>query len=205
MDPSRLSAVVKAYDIRGVVPDQLDETLSRATGAAFVQTLSEEGSVAGLVVGYDMRPSSPGLARAFADGAAAAGVDVTLIGLASTDELYCASGLLGLPGAMFTASHNPAQYNGIKLCRAYAAPVGQESGLGRIVEDMAGTEIVKSAPDYLQVRFTTPVMKFVDDAEFWYDPSTQVIQVRSASRLGSKDFGTNRRRIEQIRQALAAR
>ncbi|HEX5018288.1 MAG TPA: phosphomannomutase/phosphoglucomutase [Actinomycetes bacterium] len=137
VDQSRLSAVVKAYDIRGIVPDQLDETLSRATGAAFVQTLSEEGSVAGLVVGYDMRPSSPGLARAFADGAAAAGVDVTLIGLASTDELYCASGLLGLPGAMFTASHNPAQYNGIKLCRAYAAPVGQESGLGRIVELLA--------------------------------------------------------------------
>ena len=77
--------------------------------------------------------------------------------------------------------------------------------LRRIIEGMDGAEIVKSAPDYLQVRFTTPVMKFIDDAEFWYDPSVQAIQVRSASRLGSKDFGTNRKRIEEIRQALAAR
>jgi phosphomannomutase len=84
-----------------------------------------------------MRPTSPDLAAAFADGASAAGVDVTLIGLASTDQLYCASGLLGLAGAMFTASHNPAQYNGIKLCRAYAAPVGQESGLGEIKDALA--------------------------------------------------------------------
>ncbi len=84
-----------------------------------------------------MRPTSPELAAAFADGVAAAGVDVTLIGLASTDQLYCASGLLGLPGAMFTASHNPAQYNGIKLCRAYAAPVGQESGLAEIRDALA--------------------------------------------------------------------
>jgi phosphomannomutase len=83
-------------------------------------------------VGYDMRPSSPDLARAFAEGAAATGTDVIIIGLASTDELYCASGLLGRPGAMFTASHNPAQYNGIKMCRAFAAPVGQESGLQQI-------------------------------------------------------------------------
>jgi phosphomannomutase len=84
-----------------------------------------------------MRPTSPELAASFADGVAAAGVDVTLIGLASTDELYCASGLLGLPGAMFTASHNPAQYNGIKLCRAHAAPVGQESGLAEIRDALA--------------------------------------------------------------------
>jgi phosphomannomutase len=140
-----LSQIIKAYDIRGVVPDQLDDDVARATGAAFVRVLSDEAdagdaadradsAVTGVVVGHDMRPSSPALARAFAEGVASEGVEVTMIGLASTDELYCASGLLGLPGAMFTASHNPAQYNGIKLCRAYAAPVGQESGLGQIAE-----------------------------------------------------------------------
>ena len=133
-EPALLSTIIKAYDIRGTVPDQLDEKLSRAVGAAFVQVLRAESPVPGIVVGYDMRPSSPGLARAFAEGAAGTGVDVTVIGLASTDELYCASGLLGLPGAMFTASHNPAQYNGIKLCRAFAAPVGQESGLSEIAD-----------------------------------------------------------------------
>ncbi len=137
VDAAVLASIVKAYDIRGVVPDQLDARICRAVGAAFVQVLRSEGDVSGLVVGHDMRPTSPELAAAFADGVAAAGVDVTLIGLASTDQLYCASGLLGLPGAMFTASHNPAQYNGIKLCRAYAAPVGQESGLAEIKAALA--------------------------------------------------------------------
>lgn len=130
----QLSAIVKAYDIRGVVPDQLNAELAQQVGAAFVGVLRDEGEVPGLVVGYDMRPSSPDLAAAFAQGATSQGVDVTVIGLASTDELYCASGLLGMPGAMFTASHNPAQYNGIKLCRAGAAPVGQETGLRQIKE-----------------------------------------------------------------------
>jgi phosphomannomutase len=130
-DDARLAAVVKAYDIRGTVPDQLDAGLAAAVGAAFVTVLTAEAGEPppGVVVGYDMRPSSPELARAFAAGVAGTGTDVTVIGLASTDELYCASGLLGRPGAMFTASHNPAQYNGIKMCRAFAAPVGQESGL----------------------------------------------------------------------------
>ncbi len=140
VDAGVLSSIIKAYDIRGVVPDQLDATICRAVGAAFVQVLAAEaadGKVSGMVVGHDMRPTSPELAAAFADGVASLGVDVTLIGLASTDELYCASGLLGLPGAMFTASHNPAQYNGIKLCRAYAAPVGQESGLATIKQALA--------------------------------------------------------------------
>ncbi len=137
VDADVLASIVKAYDIRGVVPSQLDARICHDIGAAFVQLLEAEGEVAGLVVGHDMRPTSPELAAAFADGAASAGADVTMIGLASTDELYCASGLLGLPGAMFTASHNPAQYNGIKLCRAYAAPVGQESGLGQIKDALA--------------------------------------------------------------------
>lgn len=126
--PDNVNAVFKAYDVRGTVPDQLDEDFARATGQAYVQVLG----VTSMVIGYDMRPSSPGLAGAFADGATSAGADVTMIGLASTDQLYFASGHLGLPGAMFTASHNPAQYNGIKLCRAYAQPVGLDTGLADI-------------------------------------------------------------------------
>ncbi|MET8961535.1 phosphomannomutase/phosphoglucomutase [Streptomyces sp. NPDC004074] len=123
-----LSGLVKAYDIRGTVPDQLDEDLARLFGAAFVETTGAEA----IVTGHDMRPSSPGLARAFAEGAAGRGADVTEIGLCSTDGLYFASGTLQRPGAMFTASHNPARYNGIKLCRAGAAPVGQDTGLREI-------------------------------------------------------------------------
>lgn len=123
-----LSQIVKAYDVRGVVPDQWDESMAELFGAAFARVTGANA----VVVGHDMRPSSPGLSRAFARGAAALGVDVTEIGLCSTDELYFASGQLDLPGAMFTASHNPAQYNGIKLCRAGAAPVGQDTGLAEI-------------------------------------------------------------------------
>ncbi|AKN68505.1 phosphomannomutase [Streptomyces sp. PBH53] len=125
-----LSQIVKAYDVRGVVPDQWDEALAGLFGAAF----AEVTGAAAVVVGHDMRPSSPGLSRAFARGAADRGADVTEIGLCSTDQLYYASGALNLPGAMFTASHNPAQYNGIKLCRAGAAPVGQDTGLAQIRE-----------------------------------------------------------------------
>ncbi|MFD8047117.1 phosphomannomutase/phosphoglucomutase [Streptomyces chartreusis] len=125
-----LSQLVKAYDVRGVVPDQWDEPLAELFGAAFVRVTDASA----IVIGHDMRPSSPGLSRAFARGAAAQGVDVTEIGLCSTDQLYYASGALNLPGAMFTASHNPAQYNGIKMCRAGAAPVGQDTGLAEIRE-----------------------------------------------------------------------
>ena len=123
-----LSQIVKAYDVRGVVPDQWDEPLAEIFGAAFA-TVTDATAV---VVGHDMRPSSPRLSRAFARGAASHGADVTEIGLCSTDELYYASGHLGLPGAMFTASHNPARYNGIKMCRAGATPVGQDTGLDDI-------------------------------------------------------------------------
>jgi len=131
--PDNLDAVFKAYDVRGIVPDQLDEELARATGRAYVEVLGVDA----LAIGYDMRPSSPGLAGAFADGATSAGAEVTMIGLASTDQLYFASGHLGLPGAMFTASHNPAKYNGIKMCRAHAQPVGMESGLAAIRDRVA--------------------------------------------------------------------
>ncbi|MFF3843563.1 phosphomannomutase/phosphoglucomutase [Streptomyces sp. NPDC001930] len=125
-----LSQIVKAYDVRGVVPDQWDESLAELFGAAFVRVTDADA----IVIGHDMRPSSPGLADAFARGAARLGADVTLIGLCSTDQLYFASGSFDLPGAMFTASHNPAQYNGIKMCRAGAAPVGQDTGLAEIRE-----------------------------------------------------------------------
>ncbi|MFJ2649255.1 phosphomannomutase/phosphoglucomutase [Streptomyces sp. NPDC087420] len=123
-----LSQIVKAYDVRGLYPDQLDDRLAELFGAAFVE-VTEAGAI---VIGHDMRPSSPGLAASFARGAVSRGADATIIGLCSTDQLYFASGDMGLPGAMFTASHNPAKYNGIKLCRAGAAPVGQDTGLAEI-------------------------------------------------------------------------
>ncbi|MFI5689217.1 phosphomannomutase/phosphoglucomutase [Streptomyces sp. NPDC051636] len=137
-----LSQIVKAYDVRGVVPEQWDEPVAELFGIAFAQVTG----AAAIVVGHDMRPSSPGLSRAFARGAASRGVDVTEIGLCSTDQLYYASGALNLPGAMFTASHNPAQYNGIKMCRAGAAPVGQDTGLAQIRE-LAERWLESGAPD----------------------------------------------------------
>jgi phosphomannomutase len=124
----QLDAVFKAYDVRGLVGSQIDERLATRVGMAFVEVLGADS----VVVGHDMRPSSPSLAGAFAAGATHAGADVTMIGLASTDQLYYASGAFGMPGAMFTASHNPAAYNGIKLCRSEARPVGMESGLREI-------------------------------------------------------------------------
>ncbi|HVV18413.1 MAG TPA: phosphomannomutase/phosphoglucomutase [Pseudonocardiaceae bacterium] len=127
-----LSAIVKAYDIRGVVGEQLDADIAREVGAAFARLVG--GSA--VVIGHDMRDSSPGLSAAFAEGVTSQGLGVVSIGLASTDMLYFASGYHELPGAMFTASHNPARYNGIKLCRAGAAPVGQDSGLPQIREDV---------------------------------------------------------------------
>jgi len=123
-----LSRIVKAYDIRGVVPDELNADVARDVGAAFVRVVGADA----VVTAHDMRESSPGLARAFAEGATSQGADVVEAGLGSTDLLYFAAGSLDMPGAMFTASHNPARYNGIKLCRAGAAPVGQDSGLGDI-------------------------------------------------------------------------
>jgi len=123
-----LDAIFKAYDIRGVYPDQIDETVARLVGNAFVG-FTTAGRV---LVGRDARPSSEPLVEAFVDGARLAGADVVDLGVASTDLVYFASGSLDAPAAMFTASHNPAQYNGIKLCRACAAPVGLETGLAQI-------------------------------------------------------------------------
>ncbi|NKY38364.1 phosphomannomutase/phosphoglucomutase [Cellulomonas septica] len=142
-----LSALIKAYDVRGIVPEQLDAGVARAIGAAFadVVVLPEATGRPRVVVGNDMRPSGPALVGAFAEGLTARGVDVELIGLASTDGLYFASGSLDVPGAMFTASHNPAEYNGIKLCRAGARPVGQDSGLSTIRE-LAGDYLASGVP-----------------------------------------------------------
>ncbi len=138
-----LSSIVKAYDVRGVVPDQLDEQVAAALGAAFIDVTGASR----VVTAHDMRESGPGLAGAFAAGAAARGAQIVDAGLGSTDMLYFASGHLDVAGAMFTASHNPARYNGIKMCRAGAVPIGQDSGLA---------EIRDQAHAYLKDGFTPP-------------------------------------------------
>ena len=149
-----LSKIVKAYDIRGVVPDELDEETVRAVGAAFaVFTKAPK-----IVVAHDMRESSAPFARAFAAGATGQGTDVVIAGLASTDLLYFAAGRLDIPGAMFTASHNPAKYNGIKLCLAGAKPVGQETGLFAI-RDLAQNGV----PAYDGKPGTVTEQELVDD------------------------------------------
>jgi phosphomannomutase len=131
---SDLSTIIKAYDVRGVVPDEWDEKTARAIGAAFAEFVISDSAATAVVTAHDMRESSIPLSRAFAEGVISRGVDVIEAGLGSTDLLYFAAGSLDLPGAMFTASHNPAQYNGIKMCRAGAAPIGQDSGLVTIRE-----------------------------------------------------------------------
>ena len=137
-----LKSVIKAYDVRGVVGETIDEDFVRTAGAAFAHILRGEGETR-IAVGHDMRPSSPALADAFAQGAASQGLNVTLLGLTSTDELYFVAGTKRCAGAMFTASHNPAQYNGIKLCRAGATPVSTDTGLGEIAR-----MILEGVPGY---------------------------------------------------------
>ena len=127
--------VIKAYDVRGLVGDEIDEGFVADVGAAFAAMVRDAGSRQ-VAIGQDMRASSPSLAAAFAEGVTSQGLDVVAIGLASTDQLYFASGLLDCPGAMFTASHNPAAYNGIKLCRAGAKPVGKDTGLTTVSESV---------------------------------------------------------------------
>ena len=147
--PPDLTGLIKAYDVRGLVPDQFSPEVARAIGAAFadVVVLPGAGPAArpAVVIGNDMRPSGPELVAAFAAGLTDRGVDVVTIGLCSTDGLYHASGALDLPGAMFTASHNPAEYNGIKLCRSGARPVGEETGLAE-VRDLAARYLVVPPP-----------------------------------------------------------
>lgn len=133
-----VNRVIKAYDVRGLVGEEIDEQFVFDVGGAFARLVRDESQPGArqVVIGYDMRSSSPSLAAAFADGVVAQGLDVVRIGLASTDQLYFASGRLDCPGAMFTASHNPAAYNGIKLCRAGAKPVGKDTGLTTISDEV---------------------------------------------------------------------
>ncbi|HVM34210.1 MAG TPA: phosphomannomutase/phosphoglucomutase [Actinomycetota bacterium] len=151
-----LSAIFKAYDIRGLYPDQLDEDAARRIGHAFAHFTQSHR----VIVGRDMRLSSPALSRSFAEGVSSAGASVIDIGEVSTDACYFASGRLDLPAAMFTASHNPGRYNGIKPCRAGAVPIGSESGLvdirklaerSRVVEfDPPGVDRLDVLPEYAE-------------------------------------------------------
>ncbi|MGK2956878.1 MAG: phosphomannomutase/phosphoglucomutase [Acidimicrobiales bacterium] len=172
-----IDAVFKAYDIRGTVPDQLDAELCRRIGAGFARFVLESdasgtgsqvsGDLLQVVLARDMRPSGVELSAAFAEGVLSQGVDVIELGLASTDLMYFASGHLNAPGAIFTASHNPAGYNGIKMCLAGAAPVGEETGLGAIKQwaasglDPAPTQGSRSSVDLLSA-FADHVRSFVD-------------------------------------------
>lgn len=141
-DPDFIAQVIKAYDVRGLVGEQITDDFVFEVGQAFGRLMRSEGATS-IVVAHDMRDSGPGLVEAFSEGVNEQGLNVLNIGLASTDEMYCASGLLQRPGAMFTASHNPAEYNGIKLCRAGARPVGQDTGLATISQ-----AIVDGVPEF---------------------------------------------------------
>lgn len=169
---SDLDAIFKAYDVRGTYPDQIDASGCHAIGAAFARFARNEGGpVPEIIVARDMRPSGVELAEAFSDGVRSQGVDVLDIGLASTDLLYFASGSRGAPGAMFTASHNPAQYNGIKFCLAGARPLGLDSGLSQVRDDArsplpaAATTGGHSEADLLGA-FADHVRSFVDVSVF---------------------------------------
>lgn len=144
-----VTSVIKAYDVRGLVNDDLTEDFIREIGAAFGALIREKGGTTA-AIGYDMRPSSPKLSQVFAEGLNSQGINVVLLGLTSTDQLYFYSGTKDVPGAMFTASHNPAEYNGIKMCWAGAKPLGQSTGLGAIV-DM----VVTGVPSYDGICGTT--------------------------------------------------
>ena len=159
-----LDAIVKAYDIRGTVPDQLDPQVAHALGVAFAKFSKAKL----IVVAFDMRPSGPDLADAFQQGLTEQGVDVINLGLASTDLLYFASGKLDAPGAMFTASHNPAQYNGIKCCLSGARSVGIDNGLREMkaiaqdVLDGKGPEISKKLGEVTKKNMLAEFVDHVD-------------------------------------------
>ena len=154
---SELDLIFKAYDIRGTFPDQIDADVCRAIGTAFARLTAAPS----ILVARDMRPSGRELVDAFTDGATSEGADIVDLGLASTDLLYFAAGKLDSPGAMFTASHNPAGYNGIKLCRAGAAPVGEESGL-RDIKAMVEQDITASATSRGRVTEKDVLAEYAD-------------------------------------------
>ena len=163
-----LDAIFKAYDVRGLVDSQLDEDTVRAIGAAAARVLVDDGGA--VVIGHDMRPSSRPLVEAFADGVTSQGVDVIDIGLASTDMLYYASGELDAAGAMFTASHNPPTYNGIKFCRAGAQPVSTDTGLAQI-RDLAKQGVPEPVADRGSVRQEDVLDRFAAHVRSFIDPS----------------------------------
>ncbi len=143
ISPVNLSDSFKAYDVRGIVGKSITTASVQAVGAAFVEVLGLKGQT--VLVGGDMRPSSPEFSQAFAQGAASRGANVKLLGLISTDELYFASGVLNAAGVVFTASHNPAEYNGMKMTKAGAVPVSSETGLTEI-RDLAQSYLTEGLP-----------------------------------------------------------
>ena len=161
-----LDTIFKAYDVRGIYPDEIDEGIAKRIGNAFVRFTGAST----VVVGYDMRPSSVPLSQAFIEGATLAGADVVNVGLASTDLVYFAAGTLDAPAAMFTASHNPAQYNGVKLCRAGAAPVGESTGLVQIKEAVA-SGLLERAEESGQVREQDMLSAFAEHVRSFADLS----------------------------------
>ena len=168
---SVLDEIVKAYDVRGTVPDQLNPDVARALGIAFARY----AAAGELLIGRDMRPSGPALVDAFTDGVRSQGVDVVDIGLASSDLVYFAAGHLDTPGAIFTASHNPAEYNGIKLCLAGARPVGADSGFAEIKATAAAVLDGHSpapAARAGQLRHQDLLSAFVDHVVSFVDPAT---------------------------------
>jgi len=156
-----LDNIIKAYDIRGLVKNEITPDFSFSVGVAFAKFLEIERQPPTIVVGEDMRPSSALLAKAFCDGATSQGMDVIRIGLSSTDMLYFASGKLDLPGIMFTASHNPAKYNGMKLCMSGARPVGKESGL-QIIRDFIEKGVPISNRPIGHIREQDLLSEYVD-------------------------------------------
>jgi phosphomannomutase len=169
---SVLDLIVKAYDIRGTVPDQLDADVAHALGVGFARHTNSDS----VLVARDMRPTGPELVDAFSEGVRGQGIDVVDLGLASTDLLYFAAGSLDSPGAMFTASHNPAQYNGVKFCHRGAKPIGIESGLA-VIRDTAEQVLAGTGPSAVAARgrrserdmldeFVEHVLTFVDPTTF---------------------------------------
>ena len=172
VDENVLNKIVKAYDVRGLYPEQINSEVCKALGAGYAMLVAEvEPDTKSVVIGRDMRPSGPELVEAFSQGVTEQGLDVVDVGLASTDLLYFASGSLNMPGVMFTASHNPAEYNGIKMCLSAAAPIGEGSGLEKIRESAisymdkpvaAKSEVGKITSQDLLEAFGEHVRSFVD-------------------------------------------
>ncbi|GLZ76319.1 phosphomannomutase/phosphoglucomutase [Actinorhabdospora filicis] len=157
-----LASIVKAYDIRGTVPDQFDAAAAAALGTGFADLVRAEGATK-IAVAHDMRDTGPELARAFAEAATRAGLDVVLAGLCSTDELYYVSGILDIPGAMFTASHNPARYNGIKTCLAGARPISLDTGLAAMRDRAQAILDQREEPTTADVPGTITERDFLTD------------------------------------------